>query len=99
MEFLRAHGVWGVKFHQLQVMRGTPLLAEYEKGLVRTLGLEEYTWLVIRCLEALPRSVVVHKLLADTPEDFLVAPRWMPNKFMILERITRAMAEKRALSY
>jgi len=99
MEFLRAHGVWGVKFHQLQVMRGTPLLEEYEKGLVRTLGLEEYTWLVIRCLETLPRSVVVHRLLADTPEDFLVAPRWMPNKFMILERITRAMAEKRALAY
>jgi len=97
MDFLSNLGVWGVKFHQLQIMRGTPLLEEYKRGRVHTLGLEEYTWLVIRCLDALPRDVVVHRLCADTPDAFLVAPKWMPNKFMILERITRGIAEKRRL--
>ena len=99
MAFLRAHRVWGVKFHQLQVMRGTPLFQEYEKGRVRTLGLEEYTWLVIRCLGALHRDVVVHRLIAETPEALLVAPRWGVDKFMVLERIRRGMAEKLALAY
>jgi len=99
MEFLRAQGIWGIKFHQLQVMRGTLLHDLYKMGGVQTLGLEEYTWLVIRCLGALPRDVVVHRLLADTPEAFLVAPQWGVDKFMILERIRRGMAEKMALGY
>jgi len=95
MEFLSVLGVWGVKFHQLQIMRDTPLFEAYKKGDIKTLGLEEYTWLVIRCLDALPPEVVVHRLCADTPDAFLVAPQWGLNKFMILERITRGIAEKR----
>jgi len=94
MEFLAGLNVWGVKFHQLQIMRGTPLYELYKKGDIKTLGLEEYTWLVIRCLDALPPEVVVHRLCADTPDAFLVAPQWGLNKFMILERITRGIAEK-----
>jgi len=95
MEFLSGLNVWGVKFHQLQIMRGTPLYEPYKKGDIKTLGLEEYTWLVIRCLDALPPEVVVHRLCADTPDAFLVAPQWGLNKFLILERITRGIAEKR----
>jgi len=95
MEFLSGLNVWGIKFHQLQIMKDTPLYEEYKKGLVKTLGLEEYTWLVIKCLDALPPDVVVHRLCADTPDAFLVAPQWGLNKFMILERITRGIAEKR----
>jgi len=95
MEFLSGLNVWGVKFHQLQIMRGTPLYERYKKGDIKTLGLEEYTWLVIRCLDALPPEVVVHRLCADTPDAFLVAPQWGLNKFLILERITRGIAEKR----
>lgn len=98
MNFLSGLGVWGVKFHQLQIMRDTPLFELYKKGRVKTLGLEEYTWLVIRCLDVLPPEVVVHRLCADTPDAFLVAPQWGLNKFMILERITRGIAEKRALA-
>jgi radical SAM protein (TIGR01212 family) len=95
MDFLSKLGVWGIKFHQLQIMRDTPLFEEYKKGRIKTLGLEEYTWLVIRCLDALPSEVVVHRLCADTPDAFLVAPQWGLNKFIILERITRGVAEKR----
>ncbi len=95
MEFLSDLDIWGIKFHQLQIMRGTPLYESYKRGRVKTLGLEEYTWLVIRCLDALPPEVVVHRLCADTPDAFLVAPQWGLNKFMILERITRGIVEKR----
>ncbi len=98
MEFLSGLGVWGVKFHQLQIMRDTPLHELYKRGGIKTLGLEEYTWLVIRYLDALPPDVVVHRLCADTPDSFLVAPQWGLNKFMILERITRGVAEKRRLA-
>jgi len=97
MEFISGLNVWGIKFHQLQIMKDTPLFEEYKKGRVKTLGLEEYTWLVIRCLDALAPDVVVHRLLADTPDAFLVAPQWGLNKFMILERITRGIVEKRRL--
>ncbi len=98
MEFLRDLGLWGVKFHQLQIMRDTPLHELYKRGGIKTLGLEEYTWLVIRCLDVLPPEVVVHRLCADTPEAFLVAPLWGLNKFMILERITRGIVEKKSFN-
>jgi len=98
MEFLSGFDIWGIKFHQLQIMRDTPLYERYKRGDIKTLGLEEYTWLVIRCLDALPPEVVVHRLCADTPDAFLVAPQWGLNKFMILERITRGIAEKRGFN-
>ncbi|MFQ5441408.1 MAG: TIGR01212 family radical SAM protein [Thermodesulfobacteriota bacterium] len=85
--------VWGIKFHQLQVLRGAPLEKLYRRGGVKTLGLEEYVRLVIECLEALPPAVVVHRLFGDAPGDFLLAPRWGLNKFVLLERILERMAE------
>jgi len=85
--------VWGIKFHQLQVLRGAPLEEVYRHGHVKTLGLEEYIRLVIECLENLPPAVVVHRLFGDAPGDYLLAPKWGLNKFVVLERILERMAQ------
>lgn len=95
MRFLTSIPVWGVKFHQLQVLKGTRLEEEWKRGEVRTLELDEYASIVAECLEALPPEVVVHRLSGDSPLRYIVAPRWGGGKFRIIERITSVMTEKK----
>lgn len=94
--FVAGLPVWGIKFHQLQVVKGTPLELMYNRGEVAPLSLEDYSDLVVECLEILPRGIVVHRLCGDVPERFLVAPRWGENKFMIIRRITDLLDKRRA---
>jgi radical SAM protein (TIGR01212 family) len=95
-EFLSSIGVWGVKFHQMQVIKGTALDAEYLEGGFRLTGLEEYCAIVVECLRRLPPGAVIHRLSGDVPERFLSAPRWGANKFIIAERIVALMRESGA---
>lgn len=92
--FLASRKVWGVKFHQLQVIKGTGLERMYREGSVKVLGLEEYAGLVVECLERLPRSTVIHRLCAEAPRRSIVAPQWGANKFMVIDRIRSVMAER-----
>lgn len=94
VRFLNKVGVWGVKFHQLQILKGTRLHALYEKGTVSPLTLEEYAGLVVDSLELLRPATIVHRVCGDSPARFLEAPRWGVNKFMIMERIKKVMAER-----
>jgi radical SAM protein (TIGR01212 family) len=93
VEFISDAGVWGVKFHQLQVLRGTPLEQDYRDGTVRVLGLEEYARLVVESIEALPPGVVVHRLCGDAPQSFIVAPEWGGGKFEVIRKIEGLMSE------
>lgn len=95
MRLISGLGVWGVKFHQIQVLKGTPLEAMYDRGVFKLLTLDEYSALVIKCLERLTPETVVHRLSGDVPLEYLVAPKWGANKFMITERILGLMAERR----
>lgn len=74
--FLAQAGVEGVKLHQLQVLRGTPMEAEWRRGGVGGLELERYAILAARFLACLPPATVVHRLAAEAPPHLLLAPRW-----------------------
>ncbi|HHL40433.1 MAG TPA: TIGR01212 family radical SAM protein [Deltaproteobacteria bacterium] len=80
-------GLWGVKFHQLQVLRGTPLETMYRRGEVTPLGLDEYASIVADAIELLPPETVIHRLCGDAPRRLLVAPRWGAGKFAVAEAV------------
>ncbi len=94
--FLAGLGVWGVKFHQMQVVKGTALEREYLKGGVKTPGLEEYASIVVECMRILPPDTVIHRLSGDVPERFLASPEggWGVNKFVIAERVISRMKKQ-----
>jgi len=95
--FLVDAGVWGVKFHQLQVLRGTRLEEMCGDGTIRAPSLEEYVVLVVGCLEELPPGVVIHRLCADAPARWLGGRGgWGANKFEVLAAIERFMIERGA---
>lgn len=87
--------IWGVKFHQLQVLKDTALEAVYLKGGLKVLELEEYCSIVVDSLELLSPSTVIHRLSGDAPRRFVVAPDWGVNKFIIDEMIIDMMMKRK----
>ena len=94
VEFISSLPVWGVKFHQLDVVRNTPLEAMYERGEVKPLSLEEYAKAVVESIEVLRPDIVVCRLSGDTPKEFLIAPDWGAKKLAIKNRIERLLKER-----
>ncbi|MCX7001993.1 MAG: TIGR01212 family radical SAM protein [bacterium] len=85
-------GVHGLKLHHLQVMRDTPLEAEWRAGRVPTLTLDAYATVVAALLARVPREIVIHRLCASTPAQYLCAPLWPGTKTEHLAAIMRALA-------
>lgn len=91
--FLGKLNPWGLKIHHLQIHRGTRLEEWYRKGLVKTLELNEYIPLVTEFLELIHPSTIIHRLIGDAPEAFLIAPQW-GKKLEVLRAIDRYMLER-----
>jgi len=96
MGFLSRLPVTGIKFHQLQVIKGTRLERMYLNGEVRLLSLDEYAATVADCLEVLSPETVIHRLSGDVPKNLLVAPKWDANKFIITERILGLLKDRKS---
>ncbi len=84
----------GVKLQLLHILKETDLCADFEKGLVKPLTLEEYLDMLFECIKILPKNIVVHRITGDPPKKYLVEPQWSANKKMVLNTINREM-EKR----
>lgn len=78
---LSALGVHGVKLHNLHVLRGTPLEAQYRAGIFAPIDLPAYARRVQAFLEHLDPRMVVHRLNAVASRwDDVVAPDWARHK-------------------
>ena len=87
--------IQGLKFHQLQVLKGTPLYTLYQEGGVKILELEEYLEILCRQLEILREDVTVHRLLGDvTDQDLVVAPHWRIHPGNFAQRVEGALRER-----
>lgn len=79
--------VQGIKVHLLHLMRKTPMVKQYEAGLVRFLEKDEYVKLVVDTLELLPPDMIVHRVTGDAPRDLLIGPMWSLKKWEVLNAI------------
>lgn len=76
--------VQGIKIHLLHLLKKTPMVRQYEEGLLRFLEKDEYVGLVLDTLERLPQSMIVHRLTGDAPRELLVGPMWSLKKWEVL---------------
>lgn len=79
--------IQGIKIHLLHLLKGTPMVKQYEKGLVQFLSFEEYVNLVCDQLEVLPPEMIVHRITGDGPIDLMIGPMWSVNKWEVLNAI------------
>ncbi|WP_077619145.1 TIGR01212 family radical SAM protein [Bacillus sinesaloumensis] len=79
--------VQGIKIHLLHLLKGTPMVKQYEKGLLEFLSFDEYIQLVCDQLEILPPEMIIHRITGDGPIDLMVGPMWSVNKWEVLNTI------------
>ncbi len=65
-----------LKLHQLQVIRGTRMAADYARQPFPLYDVGGFVELVTRYLERLRADMVVERFVSQSPKELLVAPKW-----------------------
>lgn len=94
IDHLNQVGTWGIKLQLLHVLKGTGLTKLYAQGEYLPLSLEEYTGLVVDCLEHLLPDIIVHRLTGDGPANLLLAPLWSLDKRNVLNTIHHTIKQR-----
>ncbi len=67
-----------IKMHQLQIVKGTPLLDKWQSGEidVKPFSLDDYVELCVKIIKEVPRNICIERFLASSPPEMVVAPKW-----------------------
>lgn len=84
-----------VKFHQLQVVRGTRMHQEYESGAINVArwSVDEYLDLCCEIVKRLRHDIAIDRFVSQTPADLLVAPRWGLKNYQFTSLLHRRLAD------
>ncbi len=85
----------GIKFHVMHVLKNTPFFDLYEKEKFKLLEKEEYVEIVVRLLEHLDPSIVIHRLTVEREKEIFYAPEWAMGKHQTLHAIRTRMRQKK----
>ena len=86
-----------VKFHQLQIFKGTKMAEEYlqHPEAFHLFSLDEYIDFVIDFVERLNPSIIIERFAGEVPPRYLVSEPWMKLRYdEVLQRIERRMEER-----
>ena len=86
-----------VKFHQLQIFKGTKMAEEYleHPEHFHLFDLEEYIDFVIDFAERLNPNIVIERFAGEVPPRFLVSEPWMKLRYdEVLAKIEKRMEER-----
>ena len=86
-----------VKFHQLQIFKGTPMASTYleHPEAFHLFDLDEYIDFVIDFTERLNPSMVIERFAGEVPPRYLVSEPWMKLRYdAVLQRIEQRMEER-----
>ncbi len=89
VEYVCKSGINGIKLQLLHVLRGTDLAVDYAAGKFEVLTMEEYLKIIKKCLEIIPKNIVIHRLTGDGAKRDLIAPLWSADKKKVLNAISK----------
>lgn len=78
LSIINGLGIHDIKFHQLQIIRGTAMAADYEAhpNEYPTLSFEAYVDFIATYLEGLAPEIIVERFASEVPPRFLARPGW-----------------------
>lgn len=84
---------FGIKLQLLHILKGTDLAEYYSDSAnhYEVLTQEDYTSLLIGCIERLSPDIVIHRVTGDGPKNLLIAPTWSLNKRNVLNTLHQQM--------
>lgn len=94
VEYLNTFPIFGIKLQLLHVLAHTELARLYQERKFDVLSLEEYTDIVIECLERLTPEMVIHRITGDGPRNLLIAPEWSLDKKRVMNTLLKKMEMK-----
>jgi len=85
-----------IKFHQLQLFKGTPMAEEYRlnPGEFRLFELDEYLEFMAGYIEILNPQIVVERIAGETPPRFAVKRPWGPRYDQILVKFEKLLENR-----
>ena len=95
-DYIAHQPIQGVKFQLLHLLKDTDLYRDYQQKPFHLLTLDEYTDILIRCIEHMPPEMVIHRITGDGPGHLLAAPDWSRNKKQVLNHIHHCMKLRNA---
>ncbi|MEW6104689.1 MAG: TIGR01212 family radical SAM protein [bacterium] len=84
----------GIKFHLLHILKDTELETMYYQEKIRLLEMDEYVKIICDFLEKIPKNVVILRLISDAKPEYLIAPKWMNNKGVVISKINKELEKK-----
>lgn len=92
---LSALPVSTVKFHQLQVIRGTRLAKDVQQGLydVKTFTVDEYIALCCKIVRCINPQIAIERFTSQSPDELLISPRWGLKNYEFVHRLNKALDE------
>ena len=84
-----------IKFHQLQLVRGTRMALDVEQGKysVPTFTDDQYIDLCCKVLQHLRSSIAVERFVSQSPDDLLISPRWGLKNYEFTHRLNNRLKE------
>lgn len=88
--------VRSIKFHQLQIVRSTPLAARYARdpAVVTPFTLDGYLSLCTDIVDVLRDDIAIDRFTSQTPADLLIAPRWGLKNHVFTARLHAMLRQK-----
>lgn len=78
-----------VKFHQLQVVRGTKLAADYLAGQtdINIFDIDSYIDLCAKIVCRIRKDIAIERFVSQSPAEMLLAPRWGMKNYEFTHRL------------
>ncbi|MEI0605011.1 TIGR01212 family radical SAM protein [Brachyspira alvinipulli] len=83
-----------VKFHQLDIVRGSYFEKLYNEYTFPTIEEDFYIELMSEALSIIREDIIIARLVGDSLGDTLIVPKWKKSKGEILNLITKTMLER-----
>lgn len=82
-----------VKIHQLQLIRGTRLARDVERGEceVRHFTVEEYVELCCRVVRELRPDIAIERFVSQSPAELLISPRWGLKNYQFTSLVHKSL--------
>lgn len=85
-----------LKIHHLQILKNTPLHAQWKNGDldIHPFELEEYLFLCRKIIEIVPSHIVIERFTAQSPPELVVAPKWGLKNYQFINLLNKLHSDK-----
>lgn len=93
INYIRDLAPFGVKFHNLYILKDSPIYELYKNKNFKILSRDEYVDLVLKALDTIDEKTVVHRITGDPPKTKLFEPTWCADKLSVISEIDKKLKE------